>query len=133
MRDIRTMVEIVQSLGASPHNGPFSAGVQHPDIMDVVTDHLELMVGGIVDRTLGVQCEEQTGRGLRSAPYFNELLIDENLVFNVVPIPSTAALITNAMPVATRQYSIAVAPDSSERNARTVFMLSTYRASLSVG
>jgi hypothetical protein len=65
--------------------------------------------------------------------YFNELLIDENLVFNVVPIPSTAAMITNAMPVAIRQYSIAVAPDSSERNARTVFMLSTYRASLSVG
>jgi hypothetical protein len=65
--------------------------------------------------------------------YFNELLIDENLVFNVVPIPSTAAMITNAMPVAIRQYSIAVAPDSSERNARTVSMLSTYRASLSVG
>jgi hypothetical protein len=76
---------------------------------------------------------KQRGRGLRSAPYFNELLIDENLVFNVVPIPSTAAMITNAMPVAIRQYSIAVAPDSSERNARTVFMLSTYRASLSVG
>jgi len=42
-----------------------------------------------------------------------------NLVFNVVPIELTVAIITTEMPAAMRPYSIAVAPDSSLRNAKT--------------
>jgi hypothetical protein len=48
--------------------------------------------------------------------YFSELLIDVNWVLRVVPRPFTAAMIASAMPAAIRPYSIAVAPDSSDRN-----------------
>lgn len=40
-----------------------------------------------------------------------------NLPFKVVPIAFTVAMITTEMPAAIRPYSIAVAPDSSFRNA----------------
>jgi hypothetical protein len=49
MRNLRAMVEIVQIVWAAPNNGPLSAGVTHSALMDVVTDHLELMVEGFVD------------------------------------------------------------------------------------
>ena len=40
-----------------------------------------------------------------------------NLPFKVVPIALTVAMITTEMPAAIRPYSIAVAPESSFRNA----------------
>jgi hypothetical protein len=48
--------------------------------------------------------------------YFSELLIDVNWVLRFVPRPFTAAMIASEMPAAIRPYSIAVAPDSSDRN-----------------
>jgi hypothetical protein len=52
--------------------------------------------------------------------YFNELLIDVNLVLSFVPSPFTAAMIASAMPAAINPYSIAVAPDSSAMNFRKI-------------
>ena len=57
--------------------------------------------------------------------YFSELLIDVNFVLSLVPIPFTTAMIASAIPAAIKPYSMAVAPDSSARNLRTVFMAAT--------
>ena len=43
---------------------------------------------------------------------------DENVVFNCVPRPSTAAMIATAMPAAIRPYSMAVAPVSFFRKRK---------------
>jgi hypothetical protein len=51
--------------------------------------------------------------------YFSELLIDVNIVLRLEPRPFTMAMIASAMPAAIKPYSIAVAPDSSERNLQT--------------
>jgi hypothetical protein len=48
--------------------------------------------------------------------YFNELLIDVNWPFRLVPRPFTTAMIASAIPAAIKPYSIAVAPDSSDKN-----------------
>lgn len=48
--------------------------------------------------------------------YFNEVLIDVNTVFRLVPRPLTTAIIASAIPAAIRPYSMAVAPHSSARN-----------------
>jgi hypothetical protein len=48
--------------------------------------------------------------------YFNEVLIEVNLLFRVVPRPLTATMIAIEMPAAIRPYSMAVAPLSSARN-----------------
>ena len=40
------------------------------------------------------------------------------LVFSLVPIAFTAAMIATEIPAAMRPYSMAVAPDSSLKNAR---------------
>jgi hypothetical protein len=48
--------------------------------------------------------------------YFSEVLIDVNWVLRFEPRPFTTAIIASAMPAAIRPYSIAVAPDSSDRN-----------------
>ena len=48
--------------------------------------------------------------------YFSEALIEVNWALRFVPRPFTAAMIASAMPAAIRPYSIAVAPDSSDRN-----------------
>ncbi len=45
-----------------------------------------------------------------------------NLVFRLVPRPFTMAMIASEMPAAIKPYSMAVAPDSSARNLRIVFM-----------
>jgi len=50
--------------------------------------------------------------------YFKELEIDVKLVFRVVPRPFTTAMIASEMPAAIKPYSMAVAPDSSEKNLR---------------
>jgi hypothetical protein len=45
--------------------------------------------------------------------YLSDVLTVSNLVLSAVPTPFTAATITMLMPMAMRQYSIAVAPESS--------------------
>jgi hypothetical protein len=57
-----------------------------------------------------------------AAVYFNELLIEVNLVLSFVPSPFTTAIIASAMPAAISPYSMAVAPVSSARNLRIVFI-----------
>ncbi len=56
------------------------------------------------------------------AAYFKEVLIDVNLVLSLVPSPFTTAMMASEIPAAIRPYSMAVAPDSSARNALIVFM-----------
>ncbi len=53
---------------------------------------------------------------VRSRPYFIDELTAVNLVESVGPMPCTIAMMAKAMPQAIRQYSIAVAPDSSDKN-----------------
>jgi hypothetical protein len=51
------------------------------------------------------------------AGYFIAALIELNLLLrSALPVLFTAVMIANAMPVAIRQYSMAVAPFSSARN-----------------
>jgi hypothetical protein len=65
-------------------------------------------------------CRRSTTHALRKRArpvyYLIEVEIDENWVFSFVPNPFTTAMMASAMPAAIRPYSIAVAPDSSERN-----------------
>jgi hypothetical protein len=49
--------------------------------------------------------------------YFSWLEIDENVVLSFVPRPLTTEMIAIEMPAAISPYSMAVAPDSSPRNA----------------
>jgi hypothetical protein len=48
--------------------------------------------------------------------YFSDEFTEVNLELRVLPMPLTAVMITMLRPTAIRQYSIAVAPDSSSRN-----------------
>jgi hypothetical protein len=52
--------------------------------------------------------------------YFNDVLIVPKLVLSVEPRPFTATMITIEIPPARIPYSIAVAPDSSDRNFKKV-------------
>ena len=52
--------------------------------------------------------------------YVREVLISPNLVLRLPPIPLTAPIIANEIPAAIRPYSMAVAPDSSARNLKTI-------------
>jgi hypothetical protein len=45
------------------------------------------------------------------------------VVLRLVPTPLTTVMITTEIPAAIRPYSMAVAPVSSARNLRMVFML----------
>jgi hypothetical protein len=63
--------------------------------------------------------------------YFNEVLIEENLVLSFTPIPFTTAMIASEMPAAINPYSIAVAAVSSAQNFRiNVIMAGTVRPDL---
>ena len=53
------------------------------------------------------------------SPYFIEVLSDVSLSARVEPIPFTMTMIASAMLAAIKQYSIAVAPDSSCQNLTT--------------
>ena len=53
------------------------------------------------------------------AVYFTAVEIDPNVPLRLVPTPFTTLIIATEMPAAIRPYSIAVAPDSSARNARS--------------
>ena len=55
--------------------------------------------------------------------YFSEEFIEVNLVLSLEPSPFTVAMIASAMPAAINPYSIAVAPDSSARNALMVLIM----------
>jgi hypothetical protein len=44
------------------------------------------------------------------------VLIEAKLVLRVVPTPLTATMIVIAMPAAIKPYSMAVAPESSDKN-----------------
>jgi hypothetical protein len=50
--------------------------------------------------------------------YFNEVLIELNMVFRLLPSPLTTAMIASAIPAAISPYSMAVAPDSSFQNLK---------------
>jgi hypothetical protein len=50
--------------------------------------------------------------------HFNEVLIEVNLSLRLLPKPFTTAIIASAIPAAIRPYSIAVAPDSSDKKPR---------------
>src|ERR1043166_5116612 len=52
--------------------------------------------------------------------YFSDELMSVNLEFTVPPRPLTMAMMASAMPAAIRPYSIAVAPDSSDRKLENV-------------
>ena len=52
--------------------------------------------------------------------YFSELLIEVNFSLRFVPTPLTTAMMASAMPAAIRPYSIAVAPDSSDKKFNKV-------------
>jgi hypothetical protein len=54
---------------------------------------------------------------LKAAAYFSALETLLNVVFRLVPRPSTVAMIATAMPAAIKPYSMAVAPDWSDRKA----------------
>jgi hypothetical protein len=58
------------------------------------------------------RAETDAPRQAQVHAYFNELLIDVNLVLSFVPSPFTATILANAMPVAINADSMAVAPDS---------------------
>jgi hypothetical protein len=68
-------------------------------------------------------------RGLPFRGYFNDEFTEVKVPLRVVPMPLTAAMITKAIPVAIKQYSMAVAPDSSlinlEKSRRIQKLLST--------
>ena len=52
--------------------------------------------------------------------YFSEVLIESNLVLRFEPRPFTTAMIASEIPAAIRPYSMAVAPDSSDKNLRKI-------------
>jgi len=52
--------------------------------------------------------------------YFSDEFTDVNEVLRLLPTPLTAVIITMLMPTAIRQYSMAVAPDSSLKNFENI-------------
>jgi len=62
------------------------------------------------------ETKAQSSLAFLAAPYFNDVLIELNMVFRLLPRPLTATIIAIEMPAAIRPYSIAVAPLSSARN-----------------
>jgi hypothetical protein len=56
--------------------------------------------------------------------YCSEVLIEVNLVFSLVPRPFTTAMMASEMPAAIRPYSMAVAPVSSAKDARSMLVIS---------
>jgi len=50
--------------------------------------------------------------------YFSEVLTEVNTPLRLEPTPLTAVMIAMAMPAAIRPYSMAVAPDSSDKNLK---------------
>jgi hypothetical protein len=53
---------------------------------------------------------------LRREDYFSEVLIATKLVLRALPTPLTAVMMTIAIPAAIKPYSMAVAPESLDKN-----------------
>src|SRR5438876_8442811 len=64
----------------------------------------------------GPPAEQQLWYPLLTRRYFSAVFSEVNPVLRVPPMPLTAVMIMMLMPAAIRQYSIAVAPESSSRN-----------------
>jgi hypothetical protein len=61
--------------------------------------------------------DDQSGRiPQRREDYFSEVLIATKLVLRALPTPLTAVMMTIAIPAAIKPYSMAVAPESSDKN-----------------
>lgn len=89
------------------------------------------ITAGALDRSGGFFSEAAV---TRDRDYFNEELIEVNLVLSLVPRPLTTAMIARLMPAAIRPYSMAVAPVSSARNARMIFcMIEHYAKNIKSG
>src|ERR1700694_3048013 len=58
----------------------------------------------------------RSGCSLRREAYFSEVLIVVKVPVRAVPTPLTATMIAIAIPAAISPYSMAVAPDSSDKN-----------------
>src|SRR4051812_789050 len=56
----------------------------------------------------------------KTKAYFSELFTKVNLSFRVLPRLLTTAIMASEMPAAIRPYSIAVAPDSSDKKLKKV-------------
>jgi hypothetical protein len=77
--------------------------------------------------------KDETNKSRRTRPtirYLRDVLIDVNLFLRLVPSPFTIAIIASEIPAAIKPYSMAVAPDSSARNLRIVFITPMCRQKL---
>jgi hypothetical protein len=73
----------------------------------------------IADQTaINARLRLATRRCQQQNIYFNEVLIELNMVFKLLPSPLTTAMIASAIPAAISPYSMAVAPDSSFQNLK---------------
>ena len=70
---------------------------------------------GSAPRTVSLVRSGRTRAAERN--YFRELLTDVNMVLRFVPSPFTATMMAIEMPAAISPYSMAVAPEVSERNS----------------
>jgi hypothetical protein len=69
------------------------------------------------EKIIGGNSPYRLGKRARlSGGYSSWVEMLPKLVFSLVPMPFTAAIMTNAIPAAIKPYSMAVAPDSSRRN-----------------
>jgi len=55
------------------------------------------------------------------------------MVFRLLPSPLTTAMIASAMPAAISPYSIAVAPDSSDKNFKKICFKAASRGVCGIG
>ena len=81
------------------------------------------MTGPGVPQGFGLDGDLKRFRFLRRESrldHFNDELTSVNLELTVPPRPFTIAMMANAMPAAIRPYSIAVAPDSSDKKFKIV-------------
>jgi hypothetical protein len=81
--------------------------------------------GGHDMRSPAAGCRRSWHR-LQQSAYFNEVLSEVSLVLRLVPSPFTVVIMASEMPAAISPYSTAVAPDSSARNMRIVFIRATW-------
>ena len=72
-----------------------------------------------VDRRLA-RARWPDAREVVRGDYFKELLIEVNIPLRLLPRPLTIAMIAKEMPAAIKPYSIAVAPESSDTNFKTM-------------
>lgn len=76
--------------------------------------HLQRMLLRKGDDLRAPASEQKSRQPIRR--YFSDEFTEVKLLFSVEPMPLTATTITMLMPAAIRQYSMAVAPDSSPKN-----------------